>query len=390
MRLPIMIGLAALGSAVLAPEAGAIPAWARKYNMPCSGCHYPMPPKLNALGIRFRWAGYRMPGEMGQDLAVDQVTNYIAVQGQAMYTLSRTGSAPAAAPLTSGDAKLWYMGPFGKHYLGWFEFERMPDATFGLGAEVGGVWGTEASYGGFKVGQGHFLFETGVAGFERNVALTDIPLPMEGPTTAGVPFVFSDDRVGAEAFLVTGDNRLSVQILEPVSGLRSTANAWKDYVLMDQVLLDQSGGGLQFTALYGTVLGVDSSALGLRSSYWRIGASASHYIGNLELLVGIVLGRDNNLPTGGGSPFTSSSMKGSGYWLSGEYSVGQSPLALYGRYESATPNTSSGGTASRVVLGGALPLTVPQYLHVNVEYSLLAPQTGAKTNNLAAGLTLAF
>ena len=30
-----------------------------------------------------------------------------------------------------------YMGPIGKHYLGWFEFERMPDATLGLaGAAV--------------------------------------------------------------------------------------------------------------------------------------------------------------------------------------------------------------------------------------------------------------
>ncbi len=371
------------------PPASAIPAWARKYNMPCSGCHYPTPPKLNALGVRFRWAGYRMPGELGQDVAVDQVTNYIAVQGQAIYTLSRTGSTPAAGTLDASDAKLWYMGPFGKHYLGWFEFERMPDATLGLGAEVGGVWGNDHAYGGFKVGQGHFLFETGVAGFERNVALTDTPLPLEGPTTAGVPFIFSDDRTGAEAFYVTGNNRLSVQVLEPVAGLSSSGNLRKDYVLMDQLLLDQSGSGVQVTALYGTVLGVDSSALGLHSTYWRIGASASHYIGNLELLAGLVLARDNDLPTGGTSPFTSSTMKGSGYWLSGQYAFGQSPLAIYGRYESATPNTGA-GTASRVVLGGALPLTVPQYLRVNLEYSLLAPASGAKTNNLAAALTLAF
>ncbi len=391
MRRSTVLVSVLVATSVTAPTAGAIPAWARKYNMPCSGCHYPVPPKLNALGIRFRWAGYRMPGELGQDVAVDQVANYIAAQGQVVYTLSRTGSEPATVPLSSGDAKLWYMGPFGKHYVGWFEFERMPDATMGLGATVGGVWGNDNAYGGFRVGQGHFLWETGVAGFERNVALTDTPLPMEGPTTAGVPFVFSDDRAGAEAFYVTGNNRLSVQILEPIAGLGASANLRKDYVLMDQLLLDQSGGGVQLTALYGSVLGVDSSAPSLHSTYWRIGASASHYFGNFELLAGLVLAQDNDLPIGGGSPFTSSSMKGSGYWLSGEYAVGQSPLALYGRYESANPNTAvSGNTASRIVLGGALPLTVPQYLHVNIEYSLLAPQTGAKTNNLAAGLTLAF
>ncbi len=390
MRPSAVVAAALIGLTLTAASAKAIPAWARKYNMPCSGCHYPAPPKLNRLGIEFRWAGYRMPGELGQDVSVDQVATYIAAQGQVVYTLSRTGSEPAPATLTSGDAKLWYMGPFGKHYVGWFEFERAPDATFQLGATVGGVWGSDKAYGGFRVGQGHFLWETGVAGFERNVALTDTPLPMEGPTTAGVPFIFSDDRAGAEAFYVTGSNRLSVQVLEPVNGVSSAPNLRKDYVLLDQLLLDPSGGGLQLAAIYGSVLGVDSSAPALHSTYWRIGASANRWIGNLELLAGVVLARDNDLPTGGTSPFTSSSMKGSGYWLSGEYSVGPSPLAIYGRYESSTPNTSGGGTASRIVLGGALPLTVPQYLRANLEYSLLAPASGAKTNNLAAGLTLAF
>ncbi len=42
MRRFTMIALTALGSAVLAPEAGATPGWARKYNMPCSGCHSPV------------------------------------------------------------------------------------------------------------------------------------------------------------------------------------------------------------------------------------------------------------------------------------------------------------------------------------------------------------
>lgn len=386
----ILVGVVT-ASALAAPAARAIPAWSRKYGVPCSTCHYPAPPKLNGFGIRFRWAGYRMPGELGQDVAVDEVKNYIAVQGQAMYTLSRTGSAPAQAPLSAGDAKLWYMGPLGKHYVGWFEFERAPDATQQLGATVGGVWGNDRSFGGFRVGQGHFLWETGVAGFERNVALTDAPLPVEGRTTGGVPFVFSDDRTGAEAFYVTGSNRLSVQVLEPLAGLSPAVNNHKDYALMDQVVVDQSGSGLEFTAIYGSVLGVDTSALGLRSTYWRIGASASHYVGNLELLGGLVLGRDASLPTGGGSPFTAASMRGTGYWLSGEYSVGQSPLTIYGRYEHANPNTAvSGLAASRVVLGGNLPLTMPQYLRVNLEYSLLAPQTGPRTNTVATALSLAF
>src|SRR5579859_5257185 len=93
-------------------------------------------------------------------------------------------------------------------------------------------------------------------------------LPLEGPTTAGVPFIFSDDRVGAEAFYVVHKNRISAQILEPVPGFSVNVNNHKDFVITDQILLDPTGGGLQFTALYGSVLGVDTSAAGLRSNYW--------------------------------------------------------------------------------------------------------------------------
>jgi hypothetical protein len=388
MRRPICLCVLLVTSALGAPDAQAIPAWARKYNMPCSGCHYPAPPKLNETGIRFRWAGYRLPGELGQAVLVDQVANYISAQGQVVYQVSRSGNQTAIAADAS-DARLWYMGPLGKHYVGWFEFERMPDATLGLGAQIGGVWGNARSYGGFKVGQGHFLFETGLAGFDRNVALTDVPLPLEGPTTAGVPFVFADDRVGSEVFYVIGRNRIAAQVLEPVPGIG--VNNRKDVVLNDQLLLDPLGGGVQVTALYGSVVGVDSSSTAGRSSYWRLAASANHNFGPLEVLGGIILARDNSLPTGGASPFTASSVKGLGYWLSGQYVVPRTPLALYGRYEFADPNTSAAAdAASRLVLGGILPLTLPEYLRLNVEYGLRMPQTGGRAQNLGVGLTLGF
>src|SRR6266540_7090048 len=54
----------------LAASHALIPAWARKYNMNCSGCHYPAAPRLNATGIKFRWAGYRMPDAIGENVDV--------------------------------------------------------------------------------------------------------------------------------------------------------------------------------------------------------------------------------------------------------------------------------------------------------------------------------
>src|SRR5512140_1777641 len=43
-----------------APEAEAIPAFARKYDMKCNVCHVPGFPKLNDFGNLFRDRGYQM------------------------------------------------------------------------------------------------------------------------------------------------------------------------------------------------------------------------------------------------------------------------------------------------------------------------------------------
>ena len=49
------------GLALLPSSAFAIPAWSRKYDVPCSMCHYPTPPRLNIVGHEFRRAQFRMP-----------------------------------------------------------------------------------------------------------------------------------------------------------------------------------------------------------------------------------------------------------------------------------------------------------------------------------------
>lgn len=53
-----------------AEQALAIPAFARKYNFPCSVCHLPSFPKLNDFGNMFRDRGYQLLGE--QDLPTSE------------------------------------------------------------------------------------------------------------------------------------------------------------------------------------------------------------------------------------------------------------------------------------------------------------------------------
>ena len=70
--------------------AHALPAWARKYNMNCSGCHAPAVPRLNAKGFAFKWAGYRMPEEIGENQEVKQIQDYHAARARVQYLVAKT------------------------------------------------------------------------------------------------------------------------------------------------------------------------------------------------------------------------------------------------------------------------------------------------------------
>ena len=182
-----------------------IPAWARKYIMNCSGCHYPAAPRLNATGIRFRWAGYRMPEEMGEKVDVSQVSNYLAVRGRMRYEYSKTESQPVStSAFTFNDATVFYAGALGRNFGAFTELEREPSGEVELQANVVGVWGKERSYRGFRAGQMHWLLRDGVAGFDR-------PTVNTYGSIATVDYLL--ESVSAAAVMLAGLGRLVQDLL---------------------------------------------------------------------------------------------------------------------------------------------------------------------------------
>ncbi|MBI2072740.1 MAG: hypothetical protein HYT81_06865, partial [Gemmatimonadetes bacterium] len=85
-----------------------IPAWARKYQLDCSACHSPAAPRLNGMGIQFRWAGYRMPDEIGQKVDVTDVGHYVSIRGRMRYDYDKTEGVPATSQFTWNDVTLFY------------------------------------------------------------------------------------------------------------------------------------------------------------------------------------------------------------------------------------------------------------------------------------------
>lgn len=376
-------------------KTGSIPAWARKYNMNCSGCHYPVAPRLNATGVRFRWAGYRMPEEIGEEAKVEQVSNYVAVRGRFGYVYDKAKGEPADQNnFALDDVSLFYGGAFGKNLGGFLELTKDAEEV-DAGGQVLGVWGKERSHGGFRAGQTHMLLNSGLAGFDRPAGIT-APLALSGPVTGALPVSLGGDQAGVEAFYVVGRNRISGLVF---AGYRlsdasiSRGGTTKDVVLSDQFLLDKNGSGITGSIYLGSVSGIVATDPAATARFWRLALSASKIVQGFELQGGVVYGKDFKLPQGTGSPFASPNNRGYGYWASGQYVVPGPALTLFGRYEFVDPDTKAAQNGiRRFVLGSVMPVTLPEYLRLALEFRSDRPQDPAVTTRktVAAQLMLSF
>jgi hypothetical protein len=149
-------GLALLSAALWAPQANAIPAFARQVGMACSACHYQHFPVLNSFGRAFKEGGYTMIGaqEKVEDttapgVSIPAVLNaafvgyvgYGKTNGPATTDFATTGtkSSNDGALGIPQQVSLFFAGRVGEH-MG-FESEvnitpgsggTIPDATTGL------------------------------------------------------------------------------------------------------------------------------------------------------------------------------------------------------------------------------------------------------------------
>ena len=361
-------------------RAATIPPWARKYNMNCSGCHYPTVPRLNETGIRFKWAGYRMPGEINERMEVKRIEEYLGARGIAQYSYAKTQNEPADVNgLNAGSASVFAAGGLGKNYGAYLEFEREDEGAVDLVAQVIGVWGQENRYGGVRAGQGHLLVGGAIAGFDRPTGILT-PLPLAQPVTAGVPFRFSGDVAGVEAFYVLGGrNRASVQVANGLTageeGMEPSTSS--DFVVTNQFMWDDAGSGLTAIGYFGSIKALDTAQADLRSRYARFGVSANKFVGPFEIQGGYVYSGNSRLPVGATSPFASTSVTGSGYWVTGAYIVPKRYWTVYSRFEALDPDRDvNDDRLSRLVLGSVVPVNVPEYFRFGLEYFRDRPQFG--------------
>lgn len=375
---PALLG-AALVLGMMPGTAHAIPAWARKFNMNCTGCHYPVPPVLNADGLRFKWAGYRLPDQVGKSVEVTKIGDYFAARGVFQYALTKTSDQPMdSSTLYVPSASIFAAGPFGSWFGGFLELEAAPDGI-GVAANVQGTWGDENSFGSVQIVQGHLLSEGAVAGFDRAIGVLT-PLAIDGPVTTAVPFGFGDHTGIDVAWVFSKKDRVALGIANSMPPeLGGTQGPRQDVFISNQYVWDEHGGGLNVVGYAGTQAGLDSVDLEQTSHFYRLGVTASHYFGTFEAIGGYVYGKDTDLPLGGS--FATSTITGQSYWLGASYTVPKNDLTFYGRWETLDPDKANTDLQlTRYVFGGVAPLTTPQYLRLGLEYFYDQPKlSGAPT-----------
>lgn len=255
LRANFLCAIAVAAFAVTIPStAHALPQFARKYKMDCSGCHDALAfPRLNDVGYKFRRAGFRMPETIGQDELADYtVDNYFSASVQADNTTALAFQSGSTDQLNtfSGEVSLYALtGSFAKYFASQTEIAFVP----GEGVEVENaymraVYGDQDAWLSARAGIMHPL--EGLGGDDRSIGATR-PLIFEI-----APFHNQDtlltapepSRIGVDVGVQWEDTSLSFEVFNRAraeleggeimaSALGPDTRSAKDYMIVANQLL---------------------------------------------------------------------------------------------------------------------------------------------------------
>lgn len=136
----VLLFAAAVLSLLLTPrDAGAVPSFSRRYNMPCSVCHT-LWGALNGAGVQFRLSGYRAIGgtdltpaspdiDLGAGAAIPTTLPLSVIAGvgfdyrkENRRASDGTGTSRTGSNLALEDASIFVSSPLGTHLSAFMEF----------------------------------------------------------------------------------------------------------------------------------------------------------------------------------------------------------------------------------------------------------------------------
>ena len=368
----IVLSLAGvLAATAFAPEASAIPSFARQTGMACTACHFQHFPVLNSFGMAFKSAGYTMMGAQGkiegEHLSIPDTLN-ASVLVKLRYQKTN-GSAPDVVSGTTTNSGQWQIPDEMSLFLG----GRVSDNVgFVIEANLAGNNSTAAGgnggiatgfklpmmfdVGGAKVGV--VPFWTDVLGMAHGFELTSSSM------VRGLRWAEDRTYISAASFI----------------GMNSGSTIGAAFVAKNDM------GYINWTRYAPRLAGAAATGIQLRSNWVRIAATPTYADWNMH--IGLGLANGENYTVAG----VKQDRKASILDFQGQTQLGGKDFSLYASYARA-PGTAVGAlvanafnanpNAKKAYQIGADYSVIPHVLHLGASY--LSGDSGAAAANKTNG-----
>lgn len=367
----------------------------RKYKMDCSGCHTPAVPRLNAVGYKFRRAGFRMPEQIGQEEVADfSLGDYFSGKIQSDYRVSREAGATENRFENQEISLFAITGSFQKYFASETEIGLSPVEGVEIeNAYIRGVWGGVSQWLQARAGVFHPIEGFGASDRPLGISLPLFQAISANQTQDTLVQVSSLDRVGIEVGAQWRDTSLNVAVLNELelvladgetaaSGTGTSLHDSKDLLISATQLIGERSALGAYWARGTLTLPTDPVAFAdgtstdtWRDRYDRLALFVTAGRGRWTGLAAASLGFDHSreATTGALSTFRST-----GGFVEGDVALGAHATGFL-RLDYFDPSTSQ---ADNGIVGGALgaPIFLTSAFFVpELRYQRQPPGTGGQS-----------
>jgi hypothetical protein len=373
----IVLSLAgALAATAFAPEASAIPSFARQTGMACNACHFQHFPVLNSFGMAFKSAGYTMMGAQdkveGEHLSIPATLN-ASVLVKIRYQKTNGVDTPVTVAPFSGastNSGQWQVPDEMSLFLGGRVSDNIGFVIEGNLAGNNGAAGNGGIATGFKM---PFMYDVGGAKVGVVPFWTDVLGMAHGfeltssSMVRGLRWAEDRSRISAASFI----------------GMNSGATigaafvAKNDFGYINWTRYSPRAAGAAGLAAPGA-----GSAIQLKTNWLRLAATPNYADWNMHIGLGLASGQA--LTVAGAQQDRKATLLD----FQGQTQLGGKDFSLYASYARA-PGTAAGAVvanafnanpnAKRAYQIGADYSVIPHVLHIGASY--LNGDSGAATFN---------
>lgn len=369
-----------MAAAAFAPEASAIPAFARQTGMACNACHQQHYPILNGFGRAFKAAGYTMMGSQGK-VEGDHISLPDSLNA-ALLLKARYQKANGTDPVntisgTTVNSGQWQIPDEFSLFFGGRVAENVGFMMENNTANIGGLGNLVA---GFKL---PIVFDMGAAKLSVIPFLTD---------ALGVGYGYTEDSTGMTRGIRWMEHRNEISAQQYVGIGSGSATGLAFVAKGDMGYVNVSRYSPNFAAV-AALTGGAATSVQFRSTFIRAAVTPS--MGGWDMHIGVAHASGSNY-VAAIAPVTAADLvetKATSLDFQAHGELGGKELGVYATYATA-PGTAAGGVANvyngnlnarKAWTVGADYSVIPHTLHLGAAYR--SAQVGMDPLLLAAGQT---